>query len=214
MNGDLTDVTNSILTCHALSGCETVAKLSGIGKTTALNILKKGQHHLDNFSNSSSTTTDHADLVQQSTGLFTSCYGVKDNISHYYVGSSFPGLVIKGEKKESNLCTITTVHSTNYNYSVSLSHNVKGAFFQTSHTQLTHQHYYDPLKYGWTRDEQTKTLLPVQLPLLGTTMCNIEMQMCSCSSSLLCSVSVNLQSATVIGQHSTLKTWKPGRGNG
>ena len=90
-----TDVTNSILTCNALSGCETVAKLSGIGKTTALNILKKGQHHLDNFSNSSSTTTDHADLVQQSTGLFTSCYGVKDNISHYYVRSSFPSLVIK-----------------------------------------------------------------------------------------------------------------------
>ena len=124
--------------------------LSGIGKTTALNILKKGQHHLDNCSNSSSTTTDHADLVQHSTGLFTSCYDVKDNISHYYVRSSFLGLVIKDEKKERNLCTKTTVHSANYNYSVSfsISHNVKRAFLQTSgyqQTQLTHQHYYDPL---------------------------------------------------------------------
>ena len=114
-------MTNSILTCHALSGCETVARAIWNWKDHGTQYIKERPTSFRQLFKQ----VLHADLVQQSTGLFTSCYGVKDNISHYYVRSSFLGLVIKDEKKERNLCTKTTVHSANYNYSVSFSHNVK-----------------------------------------------------------------------------------------
>ena len=36
------DILDGLLACHAMSGCDTVAKLSGIGKVTALKVLKSG----------------------------------------------------------------------------------------------------------------------------------------------------------------------------
>ena len=138
---------------------DTVAQPSGSGKITALKILKKGQHHLDNLSNSSSITTD---LCNKQHDL-SSCYGVRDTLMsdlRFWVCS----MVIKDKKKERNLCTQTTFHSANQSRFLRMRER---AFFQTSSWLLadsSDQPALDPLKYGWTRDELTKTILPVQLP--------------------------------------------------
>ena len=58
------DVSNNIIACHALSGYDTVAQLSGIAKTTVLKVLKTGKHNVDSFANTNSSTHE---LVQQAT---------------------------------------------------------------------------------------------------------------------------------------------------
>ena len=64
---------SAALYCHVLLGCDTIAKLSGIGKATALKILNKGRHYLESFTTSDSSTDS---VVPQAILFLASCYDI------------------------------------------------------------------------------------------------------------------------------------------
>ena len=68
------NVIRNLLAAHALTGCDTVASLFGIGKLTALKILRSGNHDLDLLGRSSDKSS--FPLVQkQATQFILACYG-------------------------------------------------------------------------------------------------------------------------------------------
>ena len=70
-----TKIVSSLIVAHALSGCDSVAKLYGIGKKTVIKRLK-----VENLSLSSlgDTAASLSDVYAESTKLISSCYGVKN----------------------------------------------------------------------------------------------------------------------------------------
>ena len=65
------DIADQLPTAHALSGCDNVAQLSGIGKTR----IVEGQ--LSELGNSSAAL---ADIVQESTACIAACYGYEEEL--------------------------------------------------------------------------------------------------------------------------------------
>ena len=71
----------SILPAHALSGCECVPQLFGIGKTKVVNTLKKS-FRLKELGN---LTSDFDHILAESTPFICACYGAKEesSMSHF-----------------------------------------------------------------------------------------------------------------------------------
>ena len=65
----------SLIGAHALSGCDSVPKLYGIGKKTVIEHLKDQNLSLSNLGD---TAASLANVYAKSTKLISSCYGVKD----------------------------------------------------------------------------------------------------------------------------------------
>ena len=65
------DIAGQLPAAHALSGCDTVAQLWGIGKTRVVEMLKTGRQ-LSELGNSSAALVD---VVRGSTAFITACYG-------------------------------------------------------------------------------------------------------------------------------------------
>ncbi len=69
---------------HALSGCDTVSYMYGIGKNTALKVLISG-HHLTRLGQQ---TADANDIISEATDFIAACYGSKvsegDMSTHRY----------------------------------------------------------------------------------------------------------------------------------
>ena len=63
-----------LLSMHALSGCDTVPKMNGVGKITALNVLKKTS--LDLLGEIDANIDD---VVDEAKKFVAACYGVKDS---------------------------------------------------------------------------------------------------------------------------------------
>ena len=67
----------NLLAAHALSGCDTVACLHGIGKVSVMNTLTKG-YTLNHISYPNS---DFKLVIGEATSFIASCYGVKSTES-------------------------------------------------------------------------------------------------------------------------------------
>ena len=61
-----------LLAAHALTGCDTVAPYHGIGKFTALRILRTGKYSLSAVGDIYST---EAEICQQAGAFIRACYG-------------------------------------------------------------------------------------------------------------------------------------------
>ncbi|KAG7154933.1 hypothetical protein Hamer_G025743 [Homarus americanus] len=70
---NLRDFVDDIMTAHALSGCDTVAHLYGIGKITAIQTLKSG-HRLDKLGKIVAQITE---VVSQAARFIAACYDSK-----------------------------------------------------------------------------------------------------------------------------------------
>ena len=69
------DIMKGLLACHALSGCDTVAKFTGIGKATALKVLKSHNFPLLTIGNPDAA---FGEVVEEATAFVAACYGIKD----------------------------------------------------------------------------------------------------------------------------------------
>ena len=66
-------IVTDILASHALTGCDTVACYYGIGKGTALKVLRAGQHSLSLLGYIESPIET---VIAQATSFMSACYGV------------------------------------------------------------------------------------------------------------------------------------------
>ena len=66
-------ITTYMPAVHALTGCDTVSYLFGIGKATALNVLLGGQHLIE----LGQQGADEGKLISEVTTFVAACYGSK-----------------------------------------------------------------------------------------------------------------------------------------
>ena len=66
-------ITTYLPAVHALTGCDTVSYLFGIGKATALKVLLGGQHLIE----LGQQGADEGKLIPEATTFVAACYGSK-----------------------------------------------------------------------------------------------------------------------------------------
>ena len=136
-----------LLSLHALSGNDTVASCSGIGKVTALNVLKKG-HHLD-FDLVGDLTRDFEEVYKLAVKFFSYCYGIKPEEGET---SIIPARIAVWHRKLSS--------STQANPSLhqipptdnSLRANIRRAHYQAAiwrSCRSQHPPNQSPVEFGW-----------------------------------------------------------------
>ena len=94
------DIAGQLPAAHALSVCDTVAQLQGIGKARVVKVLKAGRQ-LSELGNISAAL---ADVVQESAVFITACYGYAKLNN---VGCSVQN--VKSEHCKSQYCVRTKV---------------------------------------------------------------------------------------------------------
>ena len=71
------DIVSSLIAAHALSGCDSVPKLFGIGKKTVVKILKQNI----SLTRLGNTNSPIKEIYEESSRLVAACYGVKNETS-------------------------------------------------------------------------------------------------------------------------------------
>ena len=176
------NVVDSLLAMHALSGCDTVPQLSGIGKKKALNALKKGK--LLSLLGDISVTFDA--IVEECCIFIGTCYGVEKystmTMARYMLWNK--KIANKSAPQLKSLPPTIDV----------LKENIKRAHYQTAiwkHSDKLDPPPLDPSNFGWYKDEDTRCLLPVMLPP-GVKVAPqevLKLIRCGCSSHSPCSPS-------------------------
>ena len=172
----------SLVALHALSGCDTVPQMSGIGKKKALNSLMKG-NSLILLGN----TEEPFDLIVDECCKFISaCYGAEKYST--ITNARF----ILWNKKLTNK-TAPLLKSLPATIEV-LTENIKRAHYQAAiwkHSDKQNPPSLDPCEYGWYKDENTQSLLPVMMPtgIKAAPPEVLKLIRCNCSSEAPCSPS-------------------------
>lgn len=177
------DLVPHLLAAHGLTGCDTVAKLHGIGKGTVINKLKLGHtfQHLGDLHSSLS------DVMVEATKFIGACYGSKesDDLSQIRVDLWSKKM---GKKNITAAPPLKSIPPTREAF----RENVLRAHLQIAIWKsacLPDPPSFEPSEYGWLRDEPTKTLTPKTLPsdvaLAPPEV--LEMLRCGCSSDEPCS---------------------------
>ena len=153
-----TSLCSRLLAAHALTGCDTVSKMYGIGKITALTKLAKGMqlNHLGNLE------SDMDDIIKQSSSFIASCYG-RDPELPYDEARYAAWLAKTGNKKARKVPDLKTLPPT----SEALQEHIKRAHIQVAiwkGSLFENPPILDPKDYGWTEDTYTKSLVPITLP--------------------------------------------------
>ena len=168
---------------HALTGCDTVSYLFGIGKATALKVLMSGKH----LTALGQLGAAEADLITEATAFIAACYGskVEGNMnSHRYQ-------LWKTKMANSKVHSAPSLKSLPPSHCAFVEH-VHRAQHQTiiwkSATQSDPPDL-DPTQYGWHRDENGTTLHPVTLPpgVSAAPENILQLIKCTCSTSRPCS---------------------------
>ena len=176
------DIIPDLLAVHALSGCDTVACCFGIGKGTALKVLRSGHTlqllgHLD---------VPLQEIVKEATSFMATCYGQSKcesmSSARLNVWAVKAG---KGFLSAPKVCALPPTTE-------SFTENVKRAHFQVCAWRSVRDAdppSLEPEIWGWKRDENTKSLLPVTLPenvpLAPDAI--LKLIRCSCDSGSPCS---------------------------
>lgn len=168
---------------HALSGCDTVSICHSIGKGTAIKVLKSQKCPVNSIGEE---TADLEDVIRQSTNFVASCYSI-DRVqtmseARVRVWAKKAGKSLASAPKLQSLPPTTE----------SFCENAKRAHYQAcvwKHAVDQDPPALDPLKYGWSRDEDQKALMPVMVPA-GVKIAPpyiLKMIRCSCESQTPCS---------------------------
>lgn len=174
-----------LLSAHALSGCDTVAKLSGIGKATVVKQLQKGIK-LDRLGD---TSADINDVILEATTFVAACYGRKSSSS--MSDARYETWLAKtGNKKVKRVPKLQSLPPT----MESFSENVKRAHLQACIWKSaldTDPPDLNPTNYGWTKNNELKTLIPIATPenTLPVPAGVLQMICCGCSSEEPCAMS-------------------------
>jgi len=182
------DIIPHLLSMHGITGCDTVSKLQGIGKITALTALKGG-HFPPPLGD---LNVSQEDLVKEGTSFIGVCYGNPSTINsmseHRFQKWKS---MMKGKCKNFKLETLPptteafTLHILRAHYQVAVWRSAA----YPDHPDM------DPSQYGWEKDLITRSLVPIQLPpntpiapdgLLRTLCCSCDSEescktkRCSC----------------------------------
>ena len=176
----------NLLAAHGLSGCDTVAKCHGIGKTKVINALKQQKHSLRCLGDLNASWED---VLNQSTAFMLACYGVtKVNSMTQGRVNQWKTKVGRGNSNMPKLCSLPPTDA-------AFVENLKRAHLQIciwKHALDLNAPDLDPVQYGWKKDENTKSLVAVTVPSdteLAPSYIQ-ELIKCSCSSDPPC-VSAN-----------------------
>ena len=153
------DIVNQLLPAHALSGCDTVSQLYGIGKGTVLRILKSGR----TLSNLGMISASMSDVIEEATSFISACYGSSDavNMSDARFSTWTSKMANKKLKSAPLLKTLppTTESFEEHVYRAHLQTALWRAALEPDPPAL------NPVDYGWTLDEVNQFYEPVLLPL-------------------------------------------------
>ena len=144
-----------LLAAHALSGCDTVAKLSALGKSTVVKKLQQG-HKLYKLGNKNA---DIQDVVSEATQFIAACYGRKDSDITMSDIRYDVWLTKTGNKNVRKTPKLQSLPPT----TESFFENVKRAHIQTciwKSAMDAQPPDLDPTNFGWTKDERNKVLVP------------------------------------------------------
>ncbi|MES9884040.1 MAG: hypothetical protein ABW185_24600 [Sedimenticola sp.] len=174
------EIIPSLISAHALSGCDTVAYLYGIGKGTVLKKLKS--HTLNKVGR---LDADMTDILQEATTFISACYGQQSEDMSDARARSWAAKTAQSRSKTPKLCSFPPTTE-------SFHEHVKRAHLQAIYwfsTPNPHPPNLDPTEYGWIRHEQSKSLDAVAIPSGVPPAPPAVMQLikCSCSSSKPCS---------------------------
>ena len=177
------DIVPHLLAAHGLTGCDTVAKLHGIGKGTVINKLKQG--HTFQYLGDLNSSFD--DVMVEAVKFISACYGSKerDDMSQIRVDLWSKRM---GKKNITAAPPLKSIPPT----MEAFKENVLRAHVQVAVWKSATQPdplSFDPTEYGWSRDESTKTLTPKTLPqdvaLAPPEV--LELLRCGCSTNDPCS---------------------------
>ncbi|MES9884531.1 MAG: hypothetical protein ABW185_27110 [Sedimenticola sp.] len=176
------EIVPHLLAAHAVSGCDTVSYLFGIGKGTVIKTLKAGRKlelmgHVD---------SEVKDIVAEATTFIAGCYGVtgETNMSdvRYHVWASKMG--------KRNVAAAPDLKSLPPTSEAFVEHvcraHLQACIWRSA--VLPDPPALDPTLLGWSLDEASTLLIPVPMrPSVSTAPQNVlEMIRCGCASAKPC----------------------------
>ena len=159
-----TSLVPSILSVHALSGCDSVAATYGIGKATAVKIAREG-NKLVQLGDLSANITD---VINEATCFMAACYGYAEPSSPDNASSSTAlcsmtecrkHIWAKKTGKSTSAPKLFSLPPTNEAF----EQNVYRAHFQVAQWNSTLSGTPPPIRasdYGWEADEINRSLIP------------------------------------------------------
>ena len=188
-------IVDQLLSGHAISGCDTVSQMWGIGMIKMLKVLQKG-YKLDKLGNIEATDTE---VYEEAMKFLGACYGctkatAEKNLRYdmWKMKTGNPNIV--------SAPSLKSLPPTNMAFKL----HVMRAHFQAciwKHAINAEPPSMDPVYHGWVKDTSNKTLVPQMLPK-GTPAAPdyiLKLIRCSCQSckSLRCSCSSSKLPCTV-----------------
>ena len=182
---NLQNIVPELLPAHALSGCDTVAMCHGIGKGKVLKAVQMNKWSLGFLGDLNATMED---ITKQATAFMCRCYN--SPCAATMTEARIKAWLIKtGRKSASKLPKLCSLPPT----MEAFEENIKRAHFQCAiwRKALQEPPNLDPTEYGWSRDEDTKSLQPVMLPSSKSPAPDyiLKLVCCSCASESPCSSS-------------------------
>ena len=176
------DIIPYLLAAHALTGCDTVATLNGIGKVTMLKMLQKGMK-IERLGNRSA---NFQDVLSEATKFVASCYGKssQDQMSEVRYEVWLHRMSNKSSKQAVKLKSLPPT-------TVCFAENVKRAHLQSciwKSALNADPPELDPTEHGWYKDLKNKVLVPIGIPKNQQPAPDSILQMicCGCSSDQPC----------------------------
>ena len=152
------EVVKHLPAAHALTGCDNVSYIYGIGKVSALKVLKSGM----TVNLLGQNDADMDDVVSEATRFIAACYGsrTKGDLSEirYTIWASK-----MANTKITSAPKLKSLPPTNESFveHVRRAHH-KTAIWKGSLSPDPPQ--IDPVQYGWSRGEDNSTLSHIMLP--------------------------------------------------
>lgn len=176
------DITPHVLSLHALTGCDSVSSIYGIGKVKAVKAIRKGcmPPPLGDLEVDLNSITDGA------TRFIAACYGSKCQGTMSEV--RFSVWQSKTKQSQSRSFKLPSLPPTSEAFSL----HVRRAHHQACIWRAAQDENPPALlatDYGWRADQSNKTLLPVALPAdsLAAPINVLKLLCCSCKTSAACS---------------------------
>eukprot|EP00745_Piridium_sociabile_P031048 TRINITY_DN51469_c0_g2_i2.p1 TRINITY_DN51469_c0_g2~~TRINITY_DN51469_c0_g2_i2.p1 ORF type:complete len:652 (+),score=127.59 TRINITY_DN51469_c0_g2_i2:129-2084(+) len=147
-----------LLSMHVITGCDTVSKPHGIGKTRGLTSLKSG-HFPPPLGDLS---VSHEDLVKKGTSFIGVCYGNPSSLTsmseHRF--QKWKNMT----KGKSQIFKLETLPPTTEAFSLHIrrAHYQAAVWRAAANPDVPDM---DPSQYGWEKDLITRTFVPIKLPL-------------------------------------------------
>jgi hypothetical protein len=175
-----------ILAGHAISGCDTVSCLYGIGKVTIIKVMHGGLS-IEKLGN---PNCEMKDIVLEASRFISACYGTKvsDDMSMVrfeFWNSKLSKKILTSAPELKTLPPTTAafeLHVQRAHYQVMIWKAAEAVGPPTE---------FDPTQFGWECEDATNSLLPIPLPanvlpVPEVTKCILKLIKCGCSATRPC----------------------------